>query len=145
MAVLLVSSTTLLVSWVWTLIFQLSAEVVVALAPLRELEVDFVGLIRRGDWVVQEASEVLASAHPMRNVNVVPPAIMPEVVQVIVGAATAHEQVVALLVEIFAAAFAEVRPLKEKVVADGEAVLTPPPGKVITIFPPEGIEVCGVN
>lgn len=145
MVVLLVSSTTLLVSCVWTVTFQLSAEVVVALAPLWELLTLFVGLIRRGDWVVQELSEVLASAQPMRKVSCVPPAIELEVVQVMLGAEMVQVQVVALLVEIFAAAFPDVRPLNEKVLAEGEAVLAPDPGNEMIIFPPEGMLVWVVN
>lgn len=96
----------------------------------------FVGFMRRGDCAVQAAP--VAAVQPMRRVTVVPDVIVALVVQVIAGAVTFHEQVLALFVWIFVPAFAVVNPLSEKVVADGEAAVDPVPGKVMTIFPPFG-------
>ncbi len=52
-----------------------------------------VGLISRGDWVVQLVSLVEASAQPIRKVMVVAAATAALVVQVMAGADTAKVQV----------------------------------------------------
>lgn len=80
----------------------------------------------------------------MATVIAVLPEIPALVTQVIVGAVTVICPVghAAVPEKVTPAA---ARLLKEKVDAEGEAVFTPAPGKVIIIFPPEGIELIVVN
>ena len=111
----------------------------------------FVGLISLGDCVVQDVSFVEASVQPIKKVMVDPAIIMaPVVVHVMLGAETVIVVHVAVppefnLYEILAAAFAVVRPLKANVVAEGEAEVFAPPGKVSVIVPDIGISVLVVN
>ena len=63
------------------------------------------------------------------------------VVQVMDGAVIVQVHVLALLVLIKVEAFPEVNPLKENVVAEGDAEVEPDPGNVMIIFPPFGTGV----
>lgn len=129
---LAVSISTLFPSWVLIVTNQVSA--VPAAAVLA-------GLIRVGDWVVQDAPEL--AVQPIRKVITVLADTAAVVVQVIVGAATeiVHDAPLTLIL----VPVSELSPLKAKVVAEGEAVLLPAPGKVIRILPPEGMGLGLVN
>jgi hypothetical protein len=92
----------------------------------------------KGLWVVQLAPE--ADEQPIRTVIVVPALTRPLVVQVNAGAVPViEEQVAPLILTTEVTDPPPPDPLNEKVEAEGEAVLTPDPGKVIIIFPPLGI------
>ena len=104
-----------------------------------------VGFISLGAKVVQVPED--CAVHPMRTDTTVDPLITPFVVIVMVlefvievppphAEVGKHKTSVGLVV---------VMPLKENPVAEGDAILLPDPGKVKTIFPPEGIELIVVN
>lgn len=128
--VLALSISTELASWVLTLTFQMSAVPAAAL---------FVGLINVGTWVVQLAP--LLAEQPIKKVMVVAAATEELVVQVMLGEETDQESQVMPLVLILPLT----RPLKGKVVAEGEAVLSAEPGKVITTLPLAGMAFGFVN
>ena len=66
--------------------------------------------------------------HPIRIVTVVPAAIIPLVVQVILGEVTATPAGLLQAVEGFETTFAAAKLLNAKVEAEGEAELSAPPG-----------------
>jgi len=99
----------------------------------------------KGLCVVHEAPA--ADEHPIKKVIVVPVVTVPLVVQVNFGTEVVSpvraEHVTPFT---FTTPVSSVEvppfPLRAKVVAEGEAVFNPVPGKVIIIFPPLGIG-CG--
>lgn len=103
------------------------------------VELPFVGLISVGLWVVHEVPEF--AEQPISSVTVVPAVTLSvPTVQVMVGALMVKVHV-AEPAEKLARILLPARLLNAKVVADGEAVLLPEPGYVISIVPPTGIVV----
>ena len=105
----------------------------------------FVGLIRRGEPVVQ-APELWA-VHPTRTVMTVPAVTAPVVSQKILGDVTYEFvlQVILLVTTADGSPPVAFRLLKAKEVAEGEAVLSAEPGKFIVTLPPAGIPWFNVN
>lgn len=106
-----------LTSWVCIPTFQISA--VPAVDGL-------VGLIRVGTCVVHDPP--LWAEHPIKIVTVVPAAMMPLVVQVMLGEVTATPDGLLHAVAGFETTFAAAKLLNAKVEAEGEAELSAAPG-----------------